>query len=113
MQAAINLGKYHDETRRWRNKKVRPREIKEGDLVLHRIPKGKSKGVRPGAAGLLIGIICSRVRDSSWMYLTSLVTIRIGVELAAVQKKLSDCVVVELQLYSTMTFPCNPVPPDI
>ena len=30
--------------------------------------------VRPGAAGLLIGIECSRVRDSSWMYLTSLVT---------------------------------------
>ena len=104
MQAAINLGKYHDETRRWRNKKVRPREIKEGDLVLHRIPKGKSKGVRPGAAGLLIGIICSRVRDSSWMYLSSLVTIRIGVELAAVQKKLSDCVVVGFQLYSARTF---------
>ena len=29
--------------------------------------------VRPEAAGLLIGIECSRVRDSSWMYLTSLV----------------------------------------
>ena len=28
--------------------------------------------VRPGAAGLLIGIESSRVRDSSWMYLTSL-----------------------------------------
>ena len=41
--------------------------------------------VRPGAAGLLIGIEYSRVRDSSWMYLTSLVTIRIGVKLAAVQ----------------------------
>jgi hypothetical protein len=40
--------------------------------------------VRPGAAGLLIGIECSRVRDSSWMYLTFLVTTRIGVELAAV-----------------------------
>ena len=26
--------------------------------------------VRPGAAGLLIGIECSRVRDSPWMYLT-------------------------------------------
>ena len=50
--------------------------------------------VRPGAAGLLIGIECSRVRDSSWMYLTSLVTTRIGVELAAVQRKLPDCVVV-------------------
>ena len=41
--------------------------------------------VRPGAAGLLIGIECSRVRDSLWMYLTSLVTTRIGVELAVVQ----------------------------
>ena len=29
--------------------------------------------VRPGATGLLIGIECSRVRDSSWMYLTSLI----------------------------------------
>ena len=43
-QAAINLGRYQEETRRWRNKKVRPREIKEGDLVLHRIPKNKLKG---------------------------------------------------------------------
>jgi hypothetical protein len=33
----------------------------------------ESTPVRPGAAGLLIGIECSRVRDSSWMYLTSLV----------------------------------------
>ena len=33
-QAAINLGRYQEEIRRWRNKKVRPREIKEGDLVL-------------------------------------------------------------------------------
>ena len=44
--------------------------------------------VRPGTAGLLIDIECSRVRDSSWMYLTSFVTTRIGVELAAVQRKL-------------------------
>ena len=29
--------------------------------------------VRPEAAGLFIGIECSRVTDSSWMYLTSLV----------------------------------------
>ena len=34
--------------------------------------------------GLLIGIECSRVRDSTWMYLTSLVATRIGVELAEV-----------------------------
>ena len=60
--------------------------------------------VRPGAAGLFIGIECSRVWDSSWMYLTSLVTTRIGVELAAVQRKLSDLVVVGLQLYSARTF---------
>ena len=43
-QAAINLGKYQEETRRWPNKKVRPREIKEGDLVLRRIPKSKLQG---------------------------------------------------------------------
>src|SRR6185312_8378347 len=60
--------------------------------------------VRPGAAGLLIGIECSRVMDSSWMYLTSLVATRIGVELAAVQRKLPDCVVVGPQLYSARTF---------
>ena len=42
--------------------------------------------VRPGAAGLLIGIECSRVRDSAWMYLTSFATTRIGVELAAVEE---------------------------
>ena len=55
--------------------------------------------IRPGAVGLLIAIKCSRVRDSSWMYLTSLVTTRIGVELATVQTKLPDCVVVGFQLY--------------
>ena len=54
--------------------------------------------------GLLIGIECSRIRDSSWMYLTPLVTTRLGVELAAVQRKLSDYVVVGLQLYSARTF---------
>ena len=60
--------------------------------------------VRPGAVGLLIGIECSRVRDSLWMYLTSSVTTRIGVELAAVQRKLPNCIVVGLQLYSARTF---------
>ena len=60
--------------------------------------------VRPGTAGLLIGIECSIVRDSTWMYLTSFVTTRIGVELAAVQRKLPDRVVVGLQLYSARTF---------
>ena len=62
------------------------------------------RSVRPGTAGQLIGIESFRVRDSSWMYHTSLVTTRIGVELAAVQRKLSDCVVVGLQLYSARTF---------
>ena len=32
--------------------------------------------VKPGAAGLLIRIECSRLRDSSWMCLTSLVATR-------------------------------------
>ena len=59
--------------------------------------------VRPGTAGLLIGIESSRVRDSSWMYHTSLVTTRIGVELAAIQ---GNCpiVVVGFPLYSARTF---------
>ena len=69
--------------------------------------------VRLGAAGLLIGIECSRVRDSAWMYLTSFITTRIGVELAVVQRKLSDCVVVGLQLYSARTFHVTLSPPDI
>ena len=63
--------------------------------------------VRPGAAGLLIDIECFRVRDSSWMYLTSLVTTQIDVELAAVQRKLPDHDVVGLQLYSARTFHVN------
>ena len=44
IQASINLGKYQEKTRRWKNKKVKPRNIKEGDLVLRRIPKAKQKG---------------------------------------------------------------------
>jgi len=60
--------------------------------------------VRPGTAGLFIDIECSRIRDSSWIYLTSFVTTRIGIELAAVQRKLPDCIVVGLQLYSARTF---------
>src|SRR6185312_15816402 len=63
-----------------------------------------SAAVRPGTVGLLIDIECSRVRDSSWMYLTSFVTTQIGIELAAVQRKLPDCVVVVLQPYSARTF---------
>ena len=38
------------------------------------------------------------------MYLNSFVTARIGIELAAVQRKLPDCVVVGFQLYSARTF---------
>ena len=38
------------------------------------------------------------------MYLTSFVTTRIGIELAAVQRKLPDYVVVGLQLYSARIF---------
>ena len=60
--------------------------------------------VRSGTAGLFIDIEYSRVRNRSWMYLTSFVTTRIGIELDAVQRKLPDCVVVGLQLYSARTF---------
>ena len=50
-----------------------------------RTPLRRARGlVRPGASGLLIDIKYSRVRDSSWMDLTSLVTTQIGVELARV-----------------------------
>ena len=69
--------------------------------------------VRPGAAGLLIGIECSRVRDSPWMYLTSFVTTRISIELAVVQRKLPDYVVVGFQPYSARTFHVTLSPPDI
>src|SRR6185295_20074072 len=41
------------------------------------------------------------------MYLTSLVTTRIGIGLAAVQRKLPDCAVVGFQLYSAWTFHVN------
>jgi hypothetical protein len=44
MQAAANLNKYQDETRRWKNNKVKPREIREGDLILQHVQKGKMKG---------------------------------------------------------------------
>ena len=70
-----------------------------GKVTLSRINQSEHS-VRPGAAGLVTGIECSRVRDSSWMYLTSFITTRIGVELAAVQWKLPDLVEVGLQLYS-------------
>ena len=46
------------------------------------------------------------------MYLTSLVTTQIGVELAAVQRKLPGCDVVGLQLYSARTFHVTLPPPE-
>ena len=59
-----------------------PRQVLDACMTRLRRARGL---VRPRAAGLLTGIECSRVRDSTWMYLTSLVTTRVGVELAAVQ----------------------------
>jgi len=44
MQAAIDLAKYQDETQRQINKKVKPREIKEGNLMLRCILKSMQKG---------------------------------------------------------------------
>jgi hypothetical protein len=44
LQAGANLLTYQEETRRWKNKKIRPKLIRSGDLVLCKIPKGKSKG---------------------------------------------------------------------
>ena len=41
--------------------------------------------VRPGVVRLLIGLECSRIKDSAWIYLTSFVNTRIGVELVTVQ----------------------------
>ena len=68
-------------------------------------PARRMTSIKPGAAGQLISIEYSRVRDSSWMYLTSLVTTRIGVELAAVQRKLPNYVIVGFQLYRARTPP--------
>jgi hypothetical protein len=44
LQAGANLLTYQEETRRWKNKKIRPKLIRLGDLILRKIPKGKSKG---------------------------------------------------------------------
>ena len=67
--------------------------------------------VRPGAAGLLIGIEYSRVRDSTWMYLTSFVITRIRHETSYSTRKLLDRVVVGLQLYLAKTFHVILFPP--
>ncbi|CAN6288392.1 unnamed protein product [Urochloa humidicola] len=43
-EAAKNLDLYQEETRRWRDKKIRPRGIRTGDMVIRKIPKGPYKG---------------------------------------------------------------------
>jgi hypothetical protein len=48
LQVAANLLSYQDETRRWKNKKIRPKLIRSGDLVLRKVPKGKLKGKMHG-----------------------------------------------------------------
>jgi hypothetical protein len=48
LQAGTNLSSYQEETRRWKNKKIRPKLIRSGDLVLRKIPKGKKKGKMHG-----------------------------------------------------------------
>jgi hypothetical protein len=44
LKAGANLLTYQEETQRWKNKKIQPKLIRSGDLVLRKIPKGKSKG---------------------------------------------------------------------
>jgi hypothetical protein len=44
LQAGANLLSYQEETRRWKNKKIRLKLIQSGDLVLRKIPKGKLMG---------------------------------------------------------------------
>jgi hypothetical protein len=48
LQAATNLSSYQEETRRWKNKKIRLKLIRSGDLVLHKILKGRLKGKMHG-----------------------------------------------------------------
>ena len=83
---------------------IRVTRLHQGPSTRASITRTDNEPIRPRAAGLLIGIECSRIRDSFWMYLISLVTTRIGVELAVVRRKLPDHVVVGLQLYSARTF---------
>jgi hypothetical protein len=40
LQAGVHLLSYQEETRRWKNKKIRPKVVQSGDLVLRKIPKG-------------------------------------------------------------------------
>jgi hypothetical protein len=39
LQAGTNLSSYQEETKRWKNKKIRPKFIRSGDLVLRKISK--------------------------------------------------------------------------
>jgi hypothetical protein len=48
LQAVTNMSSYQEETRRWENKKIRPKFIRSGDLVLRKIPKGRLKGKMHG-----------------------------------------------------------------
>jgi hypothetical protein len=48
LQVAANLSSYQEETRRWKNKKIRPKLIRSGDLVLCKVPKGRLKGKMHG-----------------------------------------------------------------
>ena len=38
LYAASNLDKYHEETKTWRDKKILPKNINPGDMVLIRHP---------------------------------------------------------------------------
>ena len=67
-------------------------------------PLNQEDPIRPRAVGLLIGIECSRVRDSSWMYLTSFCNNSNRRRTSCNTRKLPDRVVVGLQLYSARTF---------
>ena len=69
--------------------------------------------VRPEAAGLLIGIECSRVRDSPWMYLTSFCSYPNRCRTSCSIRKLPDQVVVGLQQYSARTFHVTMSPQSI
>jgi hypothetical protein len=51
LEALGNIEKYQDETRKWRNKKVREQKISMGDMVLQRKMRGieKLEETRQGA----------------------------------------------------------------
>jgi hypothetical protein len=57
MKAVKNLQSYQNETRAWRDKKVKLKHIKVGDLVLLRSPRTKASGkLEPKWTGLFIVI---------------------------------------------------------